>query len=118
MLHGETHSYLNQPLTFDSEYSVLLTTTDGLQLMSCPIIAEDKADVSVYPTLIKVGTSVVCRVSQPMQLCIYHTSGIMMAEHELKIGKNEVYMPAVSGVYLLLFKTENRIERNVKVIVQ
>lgn len=118
LLHGETHSYLNQPLTYNSEYSVLLTSTDGLQLMSCPIIAEDKVEVSVYPTLIKVGTSLVCRVSQPMQLCIYHTSGIMMKEYELNIGKNEIYMPAVSGVYLLLFSTENHIEHNVKVIVE
>jgi hypothetical protein len=118
MLQGETHSYLNQQLTFDSEYSVLLTTTDGLQMMSCPIFAEDKADLSVYPTLTKVGGSVICRMTQPMQLCIYHSSGELIREYNLEKGKNEIYMPSVSGVYMLLFISNNRIERSVKVIVQ
>jgi hypothetical protein len=118
MLQGETHSYLNQQLTFDSEYSVLLTSTDGLQMMSCPIFAEDKADLSVYPTLTKVGGSVICRMTQPMQLCIYHSSGELIREYNLAKGKNEIYMPSVSGVYMLLFISNNRIERSVKVIVQ
>jgi hypothetical protein len=118
LLPGETHSYLNQPLSFESEYSVLLTNTEGLQLMSCPFTPESKSDLSVYPTFVKEGSPVICRTTEPLQLGVYHVSGVLLYEQDLSVGRNEIYLPAVSGVYLLLFKAENHIERNMKVIVQ
>ena len=118
LLPGETHSYLNQPLSFESEYSVLLTNTEGLQLMSCSFTPESKSDLSVYPTFVKEGSPVICRTTEPLQLGVYHVSGVLLYEQDLSVGRNEIYLPAVSGVYLLLFKAENHIERNMKVIVQ
>ena len=117
-LQGETHSYLNLPLSLTSQYSALLTNADGLQLMSCPVTIEDKAELSVSPTLIKAGTPVVCRVDLPMQLIIYHSSGIMMEEYELPEGKTNIFLPTVPGIYLLTFTSDMHIERHVKVIVQ
>ncbi len=118
LLPGETHSYLNQPLSFESEYSVLLTNTEGLQLMSCSFTPESKSDLSVYPTFVKEGSPVICRTTEPLQLSVYHVSGVLLYEQDLSVGRNEIYLPAVSGVYMLLFKAENHIERNMKVIVQ
>ena len=54
-LQGETNSYLNQQLNFNAEYSVLLTDTNGVQLMSCPFIPTNRAEISIYPTIVKPG---------------------------------------------------------------
>ena len=118
LLPGETHSYLNQPLSFDSEYSVLLTNSEGLQLMSCPFMAEDKSDLSVYPTFIKDGAPLICQTKEPLHLAVYHVSGELLYEQDLSVGRHEVYLPDLSGVYLLLFQSEDHIERNMKVMVQ
>ena len=118
LLPGETHSYLNQPLAFESEYSVLLTNTDGLQLMSCPIIAEDKAELSVYPTILKHGEMVKCHMTDENMLFIHNSTGKIIQELQLEEGTTAVALPAVSGVYLLRFISNDHIERTFKVIVQ
>jgi hypothetical protein len=86
--------------------------------MSCPFTPESKSDLSVYPTFVKEGSPVICRTTEPLQLGVYHVSGVLLYEQDLSAGANEIYLPAVSGVHLLLFKAENHIERNMKVIVQ
>ena len=118
LLPGETHSYLNQPLSFESEYSVLLTNSEGLQLMSCPFMAENKSELTVYPTFVKDGAPVICLTTEPLQLGVYHVSGVLLYEHDLSAGTNEIYLPDISGIYLLVFIGEDHIERNMKVIVQ
>ena len=118
LLPGETHSYLNQPLSFESEYSVLLTNSEGLQLMSCPFMAENKSELTVYPTFVKDGAPVICHTTEPLQLGVYHVSGVLLYEQDLSAGTNEIYLPDVSGIYLLVFIGEDHIERNMKVIVQ
>ena len=118
LLPGETHSYLNQSLSFESEYSVLLTNTEGLQLMSCPIIAEDKSELSVYPTILKQGELVNCRLTNNNALYIHDATGKVIQELQLEEGTTAVALPAVSGVYLLRFVSNDHIERTFKVIVQ
>ena len=118
LLPGETHSYLNQSLSFESEYSVLLTNTDGLQLMSCPIIAEDKSELSVYPTILKQGELVNCHLTNNNALYIHDATGKVIQELQLEEGTTAVALPAVSGVYLLRFVSNDHIERTFKVIVQ
>ena len=118
LLPGETHSYLNQSLSFESEYSVLLTNTDGLQLMSCPIIAEDKAELSVYPTILKHGEMVKCHMTDENMLFIHNSTGKIIQEQPLKAGTTAITLPAISGVYLFRFVSNDHIERTFKVIVQ
>ena len=118
LLPGETHSYLNQSLSFESEYSVLLTNTDGLQLMSCPIIAEDKSELSVYPTILKQSELVNCHLTNNNALYIHDATGKIIQELQLEEGTTAVALPAVSGVYLLRFVSNDHIERTFKVIVQ
>ena len=118
LLPGETHSYFNQSLSFESEYSVLLTNTDGLQLMSCPIIAEDKSELSVYPTILKQSELVNCHLTNNNALYIHDATGKIIQELQLEEGTTAVALPAVSGVYLLRFVSNDHIERTFKVIVQ
>ena len=118
LLPGETHSYLNQSLSFESEYSVLLTNTEGLQLMSCPIIAEDKAELSVYPTILKQGEMVKCHMTDNNALYIHDSMGKIIQELQLEEGTTAITLPIVSGVYLLRFVSNDHIERTFKVIVQ
>lgn len=115
---GETHSYLNQSLSFGAEYSALLTSADGVQLMSCPFRVENQADISVFPTVVQDGSPITCLLQQPMQLTVYHSSGIVHQERYLPIGTHHINLPTLAGIYLLVFKSDDHVGYNVKVIVQ
>ena len=115
---GETHSYLNQSLSFGTEYSALLTSADGVQLMSCPFRVENQADISVFPTVVQDGSPITCLLQQPMQLTVYHSSGIVHQERYLPIGTHHINLPTLAGIYLLVFKSDDHVGYNVKVIVQ
>ena len=115
---GETHSYLNQSLSFGAEYSALLTSADGVQLMSCPFRVENQADISVFPTVVQDGSPIICLLQQPMQLTVYHSSGIVHQERYLPIGTHHINLPTLAGIYLLVFKSDDHVGYNVKVIVQ
>ncbi len=118
LIPGATHSYLNQSLGFEAEYSVLLTDTNGLALMSCPIIAEDKAELSVYPTILQPGGSAKVSITESNVLYIHDSTGKIIQEHHLEQGITDISMPIVSGVYLLRFVSNDHIERTFKLIVQ
>ena len=115
---GETHSYLNQSLSFGAEYSALLTSADGVQLMSCPFRVKNQADISVFPTVVQDGSPITCLLQQPMQLTVYHSSGIVHQERYLPIGTHHINLPTLAGIYLLVFKSDDHVGYNVKVIVQ
>ena len=118
LIPGATHSYLNQSLGFEAEYSVLLTDTNGLALMSCPIIAEDKAELSVYPTILQPGGSAKVSITESNVLYIHDSTGKIIQEHHLEQGITDISMPIVSGVYLLRFVSNDHIKRTFKLIVQ
>ena len=118
LIPGATHSYLNQSLGFEAEYSVILTDTNGLALMSCPIIAEDKAELSVYPTILQPGGSAKVSITESNVLYIHDSTGKIIQEHHLEQGITDISMPIVSGVYLLRFVSNDHIERTFKLIVQ
>ena len=118
LIPDATHSYLNQSLGFEAEYSVLLTDTNGLALMSCPIIAEDKAELSVYPTILQPGGSAKVSITESNVLYIHDSTGKIIQEHHLEQGITDISMPIVSGVYLLRFVSNDHIERTFKLIVQ
>jgi hypothetical protein len=117
LIPGATHSYLNQSLGFEAEYSVLLTDTNGLALMSCPIIAEDKAEISVYPTILHQGQLIQCKTSAPHHLYIHDATGKIIQELDAH-GTFHINLPPTSGIYMLRFMSQDRIERTFKVIIQ
>ena len=117
-LIGETYSYLHQSLSLGVEYSVLLTAPDGVQLMSCPILPIDLAEISVYPTMVMRGESVTCHITEDATLQLYSSTGKMIESIEAAAGDIPVMMPNSAGVYMLKVLTINNREREVKIIVQ
>ena len=117
-LQGETNSYLNQQLNFNAEYSVLLTDTNGVQLMSCPFIPTNRAEISIYPTIVKPGEKVNCYTTEGNKVYIHDSTGQLLNKLAVKAGTTEIYMPTTSGIYMLRFESSDHTERTYKIIVQ
>ena len=118
VLVGETHSYIHQPLEIGAEYSALLTEDNGTQLMTCPLVAIDKVDISLYPTLLNSGQRVKCKVSECAVVYIYDMMGNLVAECNVQAGETELEMPYLAGVYMAKIVVSDNNERNIKLIVR
>jgi hypothetical protein len=114
---GETHSYLNQSLSFHSEYSVLLTDSTGLTLMSCPIIPENKAEYLVYPTIVNKGGTITCATLEECELYLYDYSGNRIHQELTQKGETLISSPCVSGIYMLRMVMPDHTERTFRIIV-
>lgn len=114
---GETHSYLNQSLSFHSEYSVLLTDSTGLTLMSCPIIPENKAEYLVYPTIVNKGETITCATLEECELYLYDYSGNRIHQELTQKGETLISSPCVSGIYMLRMVMPDHTERTFRIIV-
>ena len=117
-IQGETHSYLNQSLGFEAEYSVLLTDTNGVQLMSCPIVPENKSELWVYPTIIQKGDIVKYHISEEHALYVYDSTGKIIHEDTAKEGTSEITLPQEAGVYMLRLVSIEQIGHTFKIIVR
>ena len=115
---GETHSYINQQLEFGAEYSALLMEDNGTQLMTCPLVATEHVDISLYPTLLSAAQRVKCKVSETSVVYIYDMMGNLILELNVASGETELEMPYVAGVYMAKIVTASNEERNVKLIVR
>ena len=118
VLSGETRSYIHQPLEIGAEYSALLTEDNGMQLMTCPLIAIDNEDISLYPTLLSRGERVRCRVSETSVVYIYDMMGNLVSECNVQSGETEIEIPYVAGVYMAKIVAGNNNESNIKLIVR
>ena len=118
VLSGETRSYIHQPLEIGAEYSALLTEDNGMQLMTCPLIAINNVDISLYPTLLNSGQRVKCNVSEFAVIYIYDMMGNLVSECNVQSGETEIEMPYVAGVYMAKIVTETNKESNIKLIVR
>ena len=118
-LEGEQRSYLYQPLELDAEYQVLLTEADGTQLLSCPLVPEDRSDVNLYPTVVNSQQSAVrCHVSENATLTIYDALGRVMQTTALSTGDTMVKTPDVTGIYFARIVLPTGKERTYKLIVR
>ena len=118
MLHNETNSYLHQSLSFGSEYSVLLTDPNGLQLMSCPFVPIDMASISIYPTIVNVGEQVKCSTTEDATIMLFNSVGKVVGEYHVVAGEVFIEMPTTSGMYMFkIFTTDNN-QREIKVLVR
>lgn len=116
-LLGENRSYLSQPLEMGSEYSALLTEINGTQLMTCPIIAVEHADVMLYPTFVDRMQQIRCHLSMDAQIYLYDTMGKLCMEIPLYQGENYFHAPHAAGVYMAKIILLTGEERNVKLLV-
>lgn len=99
-LHGENKSYLYQPLDFTAQYTVLLTEPDGTQLLSCPIVPTNRADISAYPTILNRRQALSCHVSAPARLTICNSLGQIVLQTTLPEGDSHITMPDHSGIFV------------------
>ena len=127
VMPGATHSYIAEPLIIGTEYSVLLTEDNGLQLMSCPFVIDagvgildptEQVDILLYPTLLLGTQKVICKVSEDAVVYIYDMIGNLIYEIQVKTGESELEMPYVAGAYMAKIITITNKERNIKLIVQ
>jgi hypothetical protein len=116
-LAGETRHYLHQELEAGAEYSALLTDRNGMQLMSCPLVAEEREDISLYPTVVQDAQRVCCRVYERAKVYIYDATGVMISQIEVPVGDSYLHLPSVVGVYMVKVITESNQERGVKIVV-
>ena len=119
-LEGETHSYLNQELSPLAEYSVLLTESNGTQLLSCPVTPIVKSSVDIYPTIIKKRQKVYCNVCGQAQYTLYNTCGqILSMSQPLHEGLNSITLPDVNGLYIIsVTMSETNETKIAKIVVQ
>ena len=118
MLHNETNSYLHQSLSFGSEYSVLLTDPNGQQLMSCPIVPIDLANISIYPTIVNAGEYVKCSITEDATIMLYNSVGQVIGEYHALAGELCIEMPLASGMYMFKIITTNNNQHEIKVFVR
>ena len=116
-LPGETHYYLNQALEMGAEYSALLTEADGTELMSCPIIAVDRSDISLHPTMLRRSQQALCHVSEPAEVYIYNSVGQMLLHRSIEAGDTSLPSFTIAGMYLVKIITTDNLQRDVKLIV-
>ena len=118
LLHNETNSYLHQSLSFDSEYSVLLTDPNGQQLMSCPVVPVDLASISIYPTIVNAGEYVKCSTTEDATIMLYNSVGQVIGEYHALAGELYIEMPITSGMYMFKIITINNNQYEIKVFVR
>ena len=101
-----------------AEYSALLTEDNGLKMMTCPLIATNLVDISLYPTLLNSGQRVRCNLSESAVVYIYDMMGKLLSKLNVQSGETEMEMPYVAGVYVVKIVTNSNDERNIKLIVR
>ena len=100
-LEGETHSYLYQPLDFNSDYYVVVTTPDGSQMATCPIRPVYHEQQSDYPSIVNAGQLVPLYMEQPATIWYYTVSGQLYATFTLPQGHTSLPTPEQPGTYIL-----------------
>lgn len=118
LLIDETKSYLNRPLSFESEYTVLLSDSRGVQLMSCSFVPVPMSSLSIYPTLLQCGAEMQCYSMENATLELYTATGCKVSTHDLLPGKTLIKMPMNAGIYLVQIITENNKQLQQKVLVR
>ncbi|GEM_PF-4996537 len=100
-LYGETGSYIYQPLHYGSAYQCLLTDSEGLTLMTCPLIATEKAQISLYPTLLSAGEMMTVITESPSRVTVYNAIGQQVCVADITSGNNSVTAPRHRGTYIV-----------------
>lgn len=118
ILNGENHSYLHSPIEIGAEYSALLTDNTGLQLMTCPLVACEHTDITIYPTIRDNKQYIICKVSMPAKLYLYDINGSVLSVYSFVPGENEINLPNKKGIYIAKIVTDNQQKVVRKLFVQ
>ncbi len=118
MLEGQTDSYIYQPLRMGAEYSALLTEVDGTQLMTCPLVATEQTDITLYPTLLTKGQRVKCYVREDAYFVVYNSIGQVIETGNIDNGWSEISVPQNEGIYVIKIVVSADKERTYKIMVR
>jgi hypothetical protein len=100
-LLGETHSYLYQPLDFESTYYVELTRADGLVMTTCPIQPVYHEQQTPYPTIVTRGQQVPMYMDQAVTIWYYTISGQLVTSFGLPQGYTSLPVPEQTGAFII-----------------
>lgn len=113
-LEGETSSIYYPAdgglLDFGAEYRVVVVTTGGETITSCPFYPVKFADgtFSEVSNVTFAGGAVNVSTPEAAVAEIYSAAGIKLSTQRLAEGVNLVTMPSAQGIYLLVIDTPNR----------
>ncbi len=101
LLAGETHSYIYRPLIMGGEYRALLTEENGMQLLTCPLIAEPHTDITLYPTIASPNQIIKGQVGEEAEIIIHGADGKLIMHTAIPAGNYEFTAPVEAGLYLV-----------------
>lgn len=119
LLPGQNKPYLylgeDVRFTVGDEYSVELTrASDGAVVLSCPIVAEERNDVSEYPVSlelnrVKAGDKVVVQsVTSDCTVTVYDIGGRYYSTEHVNVDVPLFSAPSESGLYIVRIATADR----------
>ena len=118
LLAGETKSYLYRPLIMGAEYSAMLTEPDGTKMMTCPLIATQQTDLTLYPTVVQPNQIIRCTVTEEGEITVYDTMGRIVLHQLLTTGDNLFNAPSGTGVFTAKVTLYNNSEKTYKLIIR
>ena len=118
LLPGETKAYLYRQLIMGGEYSAMLTETDGTKMMTCPLIATQHTDLTLYPTVVQPNQIIRCTVAEEAEITIYDAMGRAVLKQSLTIGENLINAPSGTGVFTAKVMLSSGNEKTYKLIIR
>ena len=98
---GETHSYLYQPLDFNSEYYVELMRKDSVIMKTCPIQPVYHEQQTAYPTIVQAGQHMPMYMDHPVTIWYYTAAGQLYSTFDLPQGYTSLPTPGQPGVFVI-----------------
>ena len=120
VMEGETNANLYDVEGFDGEdcYAVMLTRSDGMQIVSCEICPEPQdGKGDLFSTLLEAGSTFYIHEPVGGEALFYDLSGILVSRQTYQAGKARLSAPAERGIYILSLQA-NRKHTPYKVIIK
>ena len=123
---GEDSSYIYQPLVMGDEYYAELTRTDdGKTIATCPIyptMVEDSVIpypyAEVIPNIVNKNYPYAeIKSVEDGEYWIYNAFALPDGPHEFTSPSTEIQLPAISGVYIIVFETKEHGRRHIQRVI-
>jgi hypothetical protein len=98
---GENRSYIATSLEMGASYSALLEDANGVKLMTCPIIATHKEELSLYPSLLSPRQTMHLHSSHYATILFYTLNGDLIFSTEEEAGEILLQAPERGGLYIV-----------------
>ena len=117
-IEGATHSYLSEQLQDGDSYSVMLTDSRGVSMMSCQKeVSLTAKKIRVNPTLADRGQTITIHNTDASEAILYNSTGAEVDRFNLSDGTNTFSAPTHKGLYILQLNTTTS-DRTFKIVVE